>query len=82
METFQSWRTSSISRLTNNYHGSNKYEQAWELAEILKVGPKSTPVFWTSFYLRQEVTDVPLYPLQKKLYGKYALFTRRTLEVQ
>ena len=49
METFQTWRTSSISRLTNNYHGSNKYEQAWELAGIPKVGPRSTPVFWTSF---------------------------------
>ena len=73
METFQTWRTSSISKLTNNYHGSNKYEQVWELAGIPKVGPRSTPVFWTSFYWRQEVTDAPLYPLQKKLYGKYTL---------
>ena len=75
METFQSWKTSSIFRLTNNYHESNKYEQAWELAGIQKVGPRSTPVFWTNFYWRQEVTDVPLYPLQKKLYGKYTLNT-------
>ena len=71
METFQTWITSSISRLTNNYHGGNKYEQAWELAGIPKVDPRSTPVFWNSFYWREEVTNVRLYPLQKKLYGKY-----------
>ena len=34
---------------------------------------RSTPAFWTSFYWRQEVTDVPLYHLQKKLHGKYTL---------
>ena len=73
METFQPWRTSSIARLTNIYHGSNKHDKAWELAGIPKAGPRSTPAFWTSFYWRQEVTDVPLYPLQKKLHGKYIL---------
>ena len=72
METFQSWRTSIVSRLTSNYHGSNKYEQTWEHAGIPKVGPRSTLLSWTSFYWRQ-VTDVPLYHLQKELYGRYTL---------
>ena len=58
-----------IDLLTIIYHASNKYEEAWEIAGIPTVGPRSTPVFWSSFYWRQEVTDVPLYPLQKNYMG-------------
>ena len=30
--------------------GTNKHEQALGLAGISKAGPRSTPVFWNSFY--------------------------------
>ena len=73
METFQTWRTSSISKLTNNYHGSNKYEQVWELAGIPKVGPRSTPVFWLVFTEDRRLLMFHSIPYRKKLFGKYTL---------
>ena len=42
------WKPSNHEELVaflGYYHGSNKYEQVWELAEIPKVAPRSTPIF-------------------------------------
>ena len=62
---------------------------AWELAGIQKVDPRSTPGFWTNFYWRQEVTDVPFYPYRKNYMGSilevhfmYTLFILGTFKVQ
>ena len=85
MGNFQPWSTSSISRLTNNHDGSNKYEQAWEHAGISKVVTRSTPVFEPVFTEDRRLLMFYSIPYRKttlEVYFKYTSFILWTLEVQ